>query len=93
MILAATVGRETLSPGRKILKILTRATAPRVRFLRDGDRICGPTRRVKTLAAGLGNFPAHAPSSRFEDKRTVFTIAEQALFHALLQLSAAFDGE
>jgi hypothetical protein len=40
--------------------------------------------------AGLGNFPPHAPGLRFEDKRTVVPVPEQALSHARLELTAAF---
>jgi hypothetical protein len=40
--------------------------------------------------AGLGNLPPHAPGLRFEDKRTVVPVPEQALSHARLELTAAF---
>ena len=42
------------------------------------------------LLAGLGNLPPHAPGLRFEDKRTVVPVPEQALSHARLELTAAF---
>jgi len=42
------------------------------------------------LLASLGNLPPHAPGLRFEDKRTVVPVPEQALSHARLELTAAF---
>ena len=41
------------------------------------------------MSSGLGNFPAHAPSSRSQRERAILAIPKQALAHASFKLLAA----
>jgi hypothetical protein len=50
------------------------------------SQMCFPDK----LLAGLGNLSPHAPGLRFEEKRTVVPVPQQALPHARLELTAAF---